>query len=72
MCETFDMLTNSAMPHRIVKDSGPSHEKRFVCAVEITIEEEERILQMSGYEKSRVKDAQNTAASLMLMALLGQ
>ncbi|KAK7372002.1 hypothetical protein VNO80_05370 [Phaseolus coccineus] len=57
--------------YRIVKDSGPPHEKRFVCAVEITIEgEEERILQMSGYEKSRLKDAQNTAASLMLMALL--
>ncbi|CAJ1971424.1 unnamed protein product [Sphenostylis stenocarpa] len=57
--------------YRIEKDSGPSHEKRFVCAVEITTEEEEQILQMSGDEKSRVKDAENSAASLMLMALLG-
>jgi len=58
------------MAHRVVEDLGPSHERRFVCAVEVTIEEE-RILQMSGYEKSRVKEAQNSAASLMLMALLG-
>jgi len=75
MCETFGMLTNLlffAMAHRIEGESGPSHEKRFVCSVEITIEEEEGVfLRTCGYEKSRVKDAENSAASVMLMALLG-
>ncbi|QCE15804.1 ribonuclease 3-like protein 2 [Vigna unguiculata] len=58
--------------YRIEGESGPSHEKRFVCSVEITIEEEEGVfLRTCGYEKSRVKDAENSAASVMLMALLG-
>ncbi|WVY89220.1 hypothetical protein V8G54_034734 [Vigna mungo] len=55
--------------YSIEKDSGPSHERRFICSVQITMKEEARILQISGYEKSRVKDAQNSAASMMLVAL---
>ncbi|KAG4961898.1 hypothetical protein JHK82_038585 [Glycine max] len=51
----------------IEKDSGPSHEKKFVCAVQIPTAD--GILQMSGDEKSRVKDAENSAASLMIRAL---
>jgi len=55
------------MAHSIEKDSGPSHEKKFVCAVQIPTAD--GILQMSGDEKSRVKDAENSAASLMIRAL---
>ncbi|RDY07981.1 Ribonuclease 3-like protein 2, partial [Mucuna pruriens] len=53
--------------YRIEKDSGPSHEKRFVCAVQIATGD--GVIQMSGYEKSRVKDAENSAASLMILAM---
>jgi len=69
------MLTNLlffAMAHRIEKELGPDHEKRFVYSVKITIEEENGVfLQTCGYEKPRRKDAKDSAASVMLMALLG-
>ncbi|KAG5053390.1 Ribonuclease 3-like protein 3 [Glycine soja] len=48
----------------IEKESGLSHEKKFVCAVQIPTAD--GILQMSGDEKSRVKDSENSAASLMI------
>jgi len=60
------------MADRVEKDSGPSHDRRFVYSVEINIAEEGRVLQASGYEKSRVKDAQNSAASSMLLTLIGR
>ncbi|VVA25578.1 PREDICTED: ribonuclease [Prunus dulcis] len=51
----------------IEKDEGPSHEKRFVSSVKIaTID---GVLYMKGDEKSRVRDADNSAASLMIRAL---
>lgn len=55
------------MAHRIEKDSGPSHGKKFVCSVRV--ETLEGILQMSGDEKSRVKNAENSAATWMILAL---
>lgn len=51
----------------IEKDEGPSHEKRFMSSVKIaTID---GVLYMKGDEKSRVRDADNSAASLMIRAL---
>ncbi|CAK9321823.1 unnamed protein product [Citrullus colocynthis] len=49
------------------KDLGPSHERRFVCSVKISTSS--GTLYMMGDEKSRVKDAENSAASLMIRAL---
>ncbi|XP_061342227.1 ribonuclease 3-like protein 3 isoform X2 [Gastrolobium bilobum] len=53
--------------YSIEKDAGPPHEKKFVCSVQIATVD--GILQMSGDEKSRVKDAENSAASFMIWAL---
>ncbi|XP_019435621.1 PREDICTED: ribonuclease 3-like protein 2 isoform X2 [Lupinus angustifolius] len=51
----------------IENDAGPPHEKKFVCSVKIATEEGR--FEMTGDEKSRVKDAENSAASLMIRAL---
>ncbi|KAI5433297.1 hypothetical protein KIW84_020541 [Lathyrus oleraceus] len=51
----------------IVKDEGTPQDKKFVTAVQIATPS--ATLQMSGDEKSRVKDAENSAASLMIRAL---
>ncbi|XP_068338496.1 ribonuclease 3-like protein 2 [Pyrus communis] len=48
------------------KESGPAHEKRFVSSVEISTLE----LKMMGDERSRIKDAENSAAALMILGLL--
>ncbi|XP_058745048.1 ribonuclease 3-like protein 2 [Vicia villosa] len=53
--------------YSIEKDEGTPQDKIFVCAVQITTPA--AILKMSGDEKSRVKDAENSAASLMIRAL---
>ncbi|KAL3503544.1 hypothetical protein ACH5RR_037993 [Cinchona calisaya] len=53
--------------YRIEKEIGPSHERRFVCSVQIEIAD--AVLFVMGNEKSRVKDAENSAASLMLLGL---
>lgn len=51
----------------VENDSGPPHDKKFVCSVRIVTEE--GILCMVGEEKSRRKEADNSAASLMIRAL---
>ncbi|XP_028799324.1 ribonuclease 3-like protein 2 [Neltuma alba] len=53
--------------YRIENDSGPPHNKKFTCSVRIATEE--GILCMMGEEKSRMKEAENSAASLMIRAL---
>ncbi|CAL5205236.1 unnamed protein product [Lathyrus oleraceus] len=53
--------------YSIVKDEGTPQDKKFVTAVQIATPS--ATLQMSGDEKSRVKDAENSAASLMIRAL---
>ncbi|CAK8538839.1 unnamed protein product [Lathyrus sativus] len=53
--------------YSIEKDEGTSQDKKFVSAVQIVTPA--ATLQMSGDEKSRVKDAENSAASLMIRAL---
>lgn len=55
------------MVHSIENDAGPPHEKKFVCSVKITTVE--GTFEMLGDEKSRVKDAENSAASFMIRAL---
>lgn len=48
---------------------GPSHDRKFICSVRVEIQE--GILFVAGDEKSRVKDAENSAASGMLFSLKG-
>ncbi|XP_050370246.1 ribonuclease 3-like protein 2 [Argentina anserina] len=53
--------------YNIKQDEGSSHVKKFVSTVQIaTID---GVLCMTGDEMSRVKDAENSAASLMIRAL---
>ncbi|GAV81958.1 dsrm domain-containing protein/Ribonuclease_3 domain-containing protein, partial [Cephalotus follicularis] len=54
-------------PSYNIKDEGPSHEKKFECSVQIVTADS--MLSMTGDEKSRVKDAENSAASLMIHLL---
>ncbi|GAY65914.1 hypothetical protein CUMW_244710 [Citrus unshiu] len=53
--------------YKIEKDEGPSHDKKFMSAVQIATTD--GVLFITGDEKSRVKDAENSAASMMLRAL---
>ncbi|XP_030542862.1 ribonuclease 3-like protein 2 [Rhodamnia argentea] len=48
-------------------ESGPPHSKSFVCTVQIATDD--GVLTMMGEKRSRVKDAENCAASLMCRAL---
>ncbi|KAM4092293.1 hypothetical protein ACB094_06G028100 [Castanea mollissima] len=58
-----------AMPrYSIVKEEGPSNDKKYVCSVQI--ETLDGGLSMQGEEKSRVKEAENSAASCLIRALL--
>ncbi|GKV39598.1 hypothetical protein SLEP1_g47349 [Rubroshorea leprosula] len=50
----------------IEKEEGPSHEKKYVCAVKVPTAE--GVLYMTGDERSRVKDAENSAASFLIGA----
>ncbi|KAI8557551.1 hypothetical protein RHMOL_Rhmol04G0019500 [Rhododendron molle] len=53
-----------------VKESGPFHERRYVRSVEIkTAKNVLNNLCVEGDEKSRVRDADNSAASLMIRRL---
>ncbi|KAF6169265.1 hypothetical protein GIB67_013695 [Kingdonia uniflora] len=48
----------------IDKEEGPSHNKRFVCSVEMQIGND--VYVVLGEERARLKDAENSAASMML------
>ncbi|KAK7844587.1 ribonuclease 3-like protein 2, partial [Quercus suber] len=54
--------------YSIGKEEGPSNDKKYVCSVQI--ETEDGGLFMAGEEKSRVKEAENSAASCLIRALL--
>ncbi|KAK6934496.1 Double-stranded RNA-binding domain [Dillenia turbinata] len=47
------------------KEGGSGHCKTFICSVQIPTGD--GVLYIKGNEKSRVKDAQNSAASMMLL-----
>ncbi|KAJ8534432.1 hypothetical protein K7X08_016160 [Anisodus acutangulus] len=51
----------------IEKEIGPAHDRRFICSVQIAIAE--GMLFVTGDEKSRVKDAENSAALAMIRGL---
>ncbi|KAJ0101165.1 hypothetical protein Patl1_04135 [Pistacia atlantica] len=53
--------------YKTEKDEGPSHDKKFVCSVQIATVD--GTLHITGDEKSRVRDAENSAASMMIRAL---
>lgn len=55
--------------YSIVKEEGPSHDKRFVCSVQI--ENSGSKSEISGNVKTKLKDAENSAASMMLHVLNG-
>lgn len=57
-----------ALACRVEKETGPAHERKFVCSVQIELPE--AVLFVTGVEKSRVKDAENSAASVMLHGLV--
>lgn len=46
---------------------GPAHDRKYVCSVQILTPE--GTLFMMGDEKTKLKDAENSAASLMIRAL---
>lgn len=48
-------------------ESGPPHSKKFICTVQIATVD--GVYTMEGEERSRVKDAENCAASLLCRAL---
>ncbi|CAL5390408.1 unnamed protein product [Camellia sinensis] len=50
--------------YQIVRKEGPSHERKFLCSVQV--ETVERMLFAEGDEKSKVKDAENSAASSLI------
>ncbi|CAL5402741.1 unnamed protein product [Camellia sinensis] len=53
--------------YRIEREVGPAHERKFICSVQMgTVD---GVLFVAGDEKSRVKDAENSAASLMIRGL---
>ncbi|XP_022717906.1 ribonuclease 3-like protein 2 [Durio zibethinus] len=53
--------------YELEKDEGPPHEKKFISAVKIPTED--GIFYTTGDEKSRVKEAENSAASCMIRSL---
>lgn len=53
--------------YRVDREVGRSHEKRYICSVQIEIDES--VLLSTGNEKTRIRDAENSAASAMLHGL---
>ncbi|XP_057765606.1 ribonuclease 3-like protein 2 isoform X2 [Salvia miltiorrhiza] len=53
--------------YKIQKEVGSAHQKRYTCSVEIEISK--GILFVEGNEKPRVREAESSAASIMLYAL---
>ena len=62
------MKCTFAITCSIEKEEGPSNDKKYVCSVRIATVNGD--LFMVGEEKSRVKKAENSAASCLIRALL--
>ncbi|XP_004251917.1 ribonuclease 3-like protein 2 [Solanum lycopersicum] len=58
-----------APTYRIEKQVGPSHDRRFICSVQVAVAK--GVVFVMGDEKTRVKDAENSAASAMIWGLQG-
>lgn len=53
--------------YSIVRQEGPAHDTRFICSVQIEISGSKN--EISGNPKTKVKEAENSAASMMLHVL---
>ncbi|XP_023759539.1 ribonuclease 3-like protein 2 [Lactuca sativa] len=53
--------------YRVEQESGPAHNKRYIASVQIELSG--KIFFMKGEERSKVKDAENSAASSMFYSL---
>ncbi|KAL3632719.1 hypothetical protein CASFOL_025703 [Castilleja foliolosa] len=53
--------------YKIQSEAGPAHEKRYKCSVEIELSD--AILLVTGGVRSRVKEAENSAAFVMIRGL---
>lgn len=53
---------------RVEQESGPAHNKRYIASVQIELSG--KIFFMKGEERSKVKKAENSAASVMFFSLL--
>ncbi|XP_076934209.1 ribonuclease 3-like protein 2 [Bidens hawaiensis] len=53
--------------YKVEQELGPSHDKRFVSSVAIDLSDTS--VTVNGNQRSRLKDAENSAASVMLCAL---
>ncbi|KAF5781222.1 putative ribonuclease III [Helianthus annuus] len=54
--------------YKVEKELGPSHDRRYISSVQVEIPD--ATLSAKGNERSKVKDAENSAASVMLEDLL--
>ena len=52
---------------RIEHELGPAHDRRYIASVQIELSD--KIFFMKGEERSKVKDAENSAASSMFYSL---
>ncbi|KAA3452914.1 ribonuclease 3-like protein 2 [Gossypium australe] len=64
---SLDTVLDAYVCSLLEKDEGPPHEKKFVSAVKIPTED--GIFYITGDKKSRVKEADNSAASCMIQSL---
>ncbi|CAI9295406.1 unnamed protein product [Lactuca saligna] len=53
--------------YRVEQESGPAHNRRYIASVQIELSG--KIFFMKGEERSKVKDAENSAASSMFYSL---
>ncbi|XP_076933664.1 ribonuclease 3-like protein 2 [Bidens hawaiensis] len=53
--------------YKVEQELGPHHDKRFVSSAQVELSDQ--VLCVKGNERSRLKDAENSAASMMLCIL---
>ncbi|KAI3675766.1 hypothetical protein L1987_85359 [Smallanthus sonchifolius] len=53
--------------YRVDEEFGPPHDKRYASSIQVALSD--GILRVKGNKRSRVKDAENSAASMMLRVL---
>ncbi|GJZ68624.1 ribonuclease 3-like protein 2 [Tanacetum coccineum] len=53
--------------YKVTNELGPAHDRRYTSSVEIDVSN--KVFVVTGDERSRVKDAENSAASVMFCAL---
>ncbi|CAL5405512.1 unnamed protein product [Camellia sinensis] len=67
LCRLYPFQILMGHLSEIEREVGPAHERKFICSVQMgTVD---GVLFVAGDEKSRVKDAENSAASLMIRGL---